>query len=354
MSISVVNSRVNSLNFGLNSGLGTNFGARFNTCGVSSQKIPNILAPKNLEKELSAIGINNKLLTFKGKENDPLSFENFNQKRIEAGLFNEEDFMENIKPENLLGTGLNSEVYSFSDSALEPWALKVDKKPNKTKEGAGLYRTKNEFGAQNMGQEIARIGDRFHILKKIEGTPHSLENWSAHINNNSIVTKEESKEFLNSIEKIAQFDEAAFDDYAKQLKTLGSKGYKMDSINPNNLLIDYENEKIHIIDFFKNADPSHINSRLDLTNCLLDFSFFDRFYEKLDEDDKQRLLDTGKTIIEKCNDAASKHNLPQDEDTYVNYLANVDKWFGWALVDIGGDYRTRFNRMKELLPLENV
>ena len=78
---------------------------------------------------------------------------------------------------------------------------------------------------------------------------------------------EESKEFLNSIEKIAQFDEAAFDDYAKQLNSgtfsLNDKYLKRSGLDYWDKL-----EIEHIIDFeefenmfAKNNAPAESYSR---------------------------------------------------------------------------------------------
>ena len=187
-------------------------------------------------------------------------------------------------------------------------------------------------------------------MKKIEGNVHSIKDWSYKINGNIPVSKAEALQFVSSLYEIANFPQSSFDDYANQLKLLGENGYKQDSINPNNILVNSKQQKLHIIDTFKADNEAHVNSRLDLINVLLDFSFFDKFYEKLDKTGKEELLKSAQTIINKCNIASQKAGLPQDEKTYLTYLTEVDKWFGIHLVDKGGDYRTRYARMKELLP----
>lgn len=289
-------------------------------------------------------------ISFLGNNSDPLSFEKFNHLRKEAQINSIFDLSKNFIQENFLGSGANSSVYKFSDDRLSSFAIKVDHTPFE-KDDKFISKTIDEFYGMNFGQEIAKIGDRFRILKRINGTPHSISDWSNKINTNSPISKEESYSFLSSINLISKFPQNSFDDYAKQLKTLSDKGYKQDSINPNNILVDFDNQKLHIIDFFKADNEAHTNSRIDLINVLLDFSFFDKFYANLDDESKIELLNSSKEIVEKCNIASRKMGIIQDEETYLKYLTEVDKWFGIHLKHKGGDYRDRYDRLKNILPV---
>ena len=307
-------------------------------------------------KELSNIATLNAccagITSFKG-HTDNSSFEEFNKARLSAGIYSIADLEENITEENILGTGANSTVYSFNNPKLDKWALKVDKIPFKTNSNSVFTKTPDNFEGVNMGQEIATAGNKYRILKRIQGNVHSIKDWSYKINGNIPVTELEALQFVSSLYEIANFPQSTFDDYAMQLKLLGEKGFKQDSINPNNILVDSKNQKLHIIDFFKADNEAHVNSRIDLINVLLDFSFFDKFYEKLDKTGKEELIKSAETIINKCNIASKKAGLPQDEKIYLTYLTEVDKWFGIHLVEKGGDYRTRYDRMKKLLPSIN-
>ena len=289
-------------------------------------------------------------LSFLGYNKDSLSFDNFNQCRKIANICSISELTKNISPDNFLGAGANSLVYSFSDPVLSKWALKVDKEPFSNEKGFVIRKSRDDFYGMNMGQEIARIGDRYRILKKIEGVPHSLLDWSPKINVGEKPSYIESVEFLNSIKKISDFPQSSFDDYAKQLKLLTEKGYKQDSINPNNIIVDYDEKKLHIIDSYKVPHPSHANSRVDLINVLLDFAFFSQFHEALSDEEKDELVNASKIIILKSNLASKKMGIDQDEKTYLTYLTDVDKWFGPAIKDTGGDYRDRYAKLKEILP----
>ncbi len=160
------------------------------------------------------------------------------------------------------------------------------------------------------------------------------------------VTREESHQFAQQLEKIADFPQSSFDDYARQLKTISSCRCKMDSINPNNLLIDYDNKKINIIDF---SDERSLfgNSRLDLINSLLDFTFYRGYRKHADRDDLKIINSASKKIIDKCTIAAEKYHIPLDSYLYEDYLTCVDSWFGMSGKN---SHMQRYKAMTKLFP----
>ena len=297
--------------------------------------------------ELSFLGVRDSV-SISNNLDDKLSFEAFNIARLRAGIVSLEDLKDNIKPENMLGSGMNSVVYNFNSPLLKGWVLKVDKRPFLKSKSDVFKKSKDVFGSKNMGQEIATVGDRYRILKKIEGKAHSVYDWSYHVDNYSRVTRQEALEFLDSIAKIADFQQNSFDDYADKLSLLSKKGYKQDSINPNNILINYDKKEIHIIDFFKADDSLHINTGYDLAFSLLDFLLFAKFFEKLNDGEQKEFINCAKIIINKCKKASLKKGVPWDEEIYLNFLKNVDKCFGAALADMGGDCTTRYKKLKQL------
>ena len=280
---------------------------------------------------------------------DDHSFTEFNKARLKAKIFTLEDLEKNIKDENLLGEGMNSKVYYFDDPNLDNWVLKVDKKTFKKQTNDLFLISRDNFIGQNFGQEVATAGERYRILKKVTGTIHSIDDWSDRVDKSCTVTKKEAQSFLCSIKEIAEFPEKSYFVYAEALKKLSEKGYKQDSINPNNILIDYENQKINVIDFFVADDPAHVNTSYDLSSVLLDFTLFESFYEKLSKNEQKELVRYSKAIIKKCRKAAKMAGICTDENTYLKYLENVDKWFGAPLVNKGGNFKARYLNMKNIL-----
>ena len=175
--------------------------------------------------------------------------------------------------DNLRGIGANSKVYNIP--YLSDYVLKVLNKndPN----GINM----SEFPSSvNLGQPVWQSdkNPRLIILKKVEGQEHSIPSWSRtmwapEIQKPLNVTKEQSEIYFNSVEKLANMPQEAFDDICKKVKILSEKDYKVDSINPNNLIVD--EDEIHIIDYFK-VKPwekaVYQNSSYDLVAIMLDLT----------------------------------------------------------------------------------
>lgn len=320
--------------------------APFGVVNFKNFKNPLVSAPALLAPSLPK-----DTFTFRGNnadKGDSLSYESFRHALADVGIYDTKELQKNISDKNLLGSGLNSRVYSLNDPKLGGWVIKVDKNSPKEDFEEPLRKTENVFGGENFGQEIAKMGQGVHVLKKIDGMPHSVGDWSSHINNFSTVSEAEAKNFLLNLEEISQFPKESFVFYAKQLKALEDNGFKMDSINPNNLLVDYDKQEIHIIDFFKKADPSHTNTKDDLVVALVDFSLFGNFAKKLDDTQQKRLVECAREIEQKCADASRECGIEESEGTFLNFIANVDKWFGCHLADKGGTYGERYEVYKSL------
>jgi len=232
--------------------------------------------------------------------------------------------------ENKLGQGANSIVYDIPE--LEGYVLKVLNKddPNKI--------DMSEFpSSANLGQPVwqDKNNPRLLILKKIEGNEHSIPNWSTTIWNGEIyspmqVTKEQAINFASQIDKIANMPQATFDDLARDVQILDEKGYKLDSINPNNLIVDDKKEQIHIIDYFKVNDHErniYRNSYMDLVAVALDFTLFPEYYDKLGENEQKKLLENAKAIQEKMYIGALNSGLSVDDDRFKTYIRTTSRWF---------------------------
>lgn len=280
------------------------------------------------------------------KTSDKTGFVDFMKVSKQAGVDNAEDIGRNCTKKNILGTGANSVVYKFSNPLLDRWAIKVDIKHNDYKDSFShpIQPVDDEFRGMNMGQEIARIGNRVHILKRINGKPHSFENWSKHRAEGTKITEEDASVFLDDVKKIADFPQEAFDDYAKQLKILDDKGYKADSFNPNNYLIDYENRTIHIIDAYKYDVDAHLNTSYDLFCPLVDYPNYSRFYDVMSEKEKAEYIDFTEAIFEKCMTAAEKTGVSTSEDTFREFISRIDR-----RENNGGIYINAFSTIQKLL-----
>ena len=273
------------------------------------------------------------------------TFADFLQKARESGLNKSEDYLKNCIDANILGTGANSKVYKFTNPLMKNWAIKIDTKHGDFMESFSkpLQQVEDEFSGLNMGQEIAKIGDRVHILKRINGKPHSIPDWSTHRRSKVPIKQEEAGDFLSDVKKIAGFPQEAFNEYAKKLKVLDEKGYKADSFNPNNYLIDFEKQHFYIIDAYKYDVDAHLNTKYDLFCPLVDYPNFERFYQVMDDAGKAEFLSTTKTLFDKCTIAGENQGLNTSENVFREFIARIDSREG-----NGGMYTNSYNAMKKI------
>ncbi|MBQ4078708.1 hypothetical protein IJD15_05960 [bacterium] len=247
-------------------------------------------------------------------------------------------------PENIVGQGANSIVYNIP--SLDDYVLKVLNKddPNKI--------DMNEFPSDvNLGQPVWQDENnpRLLILKKIEGKEHSIPNWSRTVGVPLLVTKEQSTKFVQQLLTIASFPQVAFNQFAKDVKVLSDKGYKLDSINPNNLIVDKEKQQIHIIDYFKvKPKETHLyqNSCFDLIAVTCDFTLFPEYFDNMSEKEKQLTINSVKTITDKMYKGCVDAGLSCDDEKYTTYINETSKWFPIPSVPnekTGGEYVRAYN-----------
>ncbi len=257
------------------------------------------------------------------------------------------------KEENKLGQGANSIVYTIPE--FNGYVLKVLNKddPNKI--------DLKEFPSSvNLGQPVWQDdkNPRVLILKKIQGEEHSIPNWSNTVGKPLQVTIRQAKQFANQLAQIAQMPQKSFDQLAFDVKLLDDKGYKLDSINPNNLIVDGENDEIHIIDYFKvKPREAHLykNSCLDLIAVMADFTLFPEFFDKMNPIEKKASIESIKTITDKMYRGCEKSGLSCDDERYVTYINETSKWFPIPSVideNTGNEYVRAYNvRMKDFIKM---
>lgn len=238
------------------------------------------------------------------------------------------------------GTGANSTVYNlpFTDN----YVLKI------VKDNAPLDLSKQYIGrfpdTINLGQPVWQHPDnpRILLLKKIKGEPHSIKDWSKTMYNPQTgqamnVTSEQAQNYFTQISRIAEMNQSVFDDLATQIKVLdGIKkfdndnlpGFKIDSINPNNLMVDYKNNKMNIIDYFAKENEHHnTNSYLDMVAVISDFPLLPEYKALLKQEEQSKLIEALKIINDKCFNAAAKAGLSTDKNVFMDYINEVHRYF---------------------------
>ena len=244
-------------------------------------------------------------------------------------------------PDNakIAGVGANSVVYNID--FLDDYVLKVMKSKQKAdpnKIPIGLFPD-----GVNLGQPVWEHPDNKSvlILKKVSGQPNSIKNWSDTIYDKNLnlpraVTQEQALEYFEKITKIADMNQPVFDDLANQMKVLdvtskyqGDKtpGFKTDSVNPNNLLVDFENNKLGVIDYFAKENAVYQNSYMDMVAVIGDFTLYPEYYDRLNHEQQKKLIQCLKTIENKSFKAAEKAGLSTDKNIFLSFINKMNKYF---------------------------
>jgi hypothetical protein len=263
-------------------------------------------------------------------------------------------FLQNIEKRKPLGTGANSKVYEIPGN--KDYVVKVLNKPDPNKINVGTF--PDDI---NVGQPVwqSPVNPQIMILRRVMGEEHSIPNWSGTIFNPKTeqpeqVTKRQAKLFCSKVHKLASMDSEVYDDFAKKVKTIDENGYKLDSINPNNLMVD-DNE-ISIIDFFKiykGSEDIYQNSAYDLIAIMLDFTLFPEYYDKLNTKNKKQLIKDAAEITKKVNKASEKAGIDCGKEKFKTYINFISKWFVPMDISYNGKFYNRHYdvRMKDFLEM---
>ena len=235
-----------------------------------------------------------------------------------------------IKNENLLGQGKHSKVYKFSDDNFSNYVIKCIKP-----EGS-MTLPINLFPDINLGQPIAQIGDNMFILKRQEGVEHSFHNWGDIINGRADISRQQALKFCDDIQKISKFPDESYEEYASKLKLLFDNGYKSDSLNPNNMLIDYKNQKLNFVDFYLANRPAKKECYVDMVVSILDYRLYPQILNLLTPNEQEKFLASSKEIIEKCYNAAENVGLSTDKEIFKAFIDDLD--IRWSKGKLNEDY----------------
>ena len=153
------------------------------------------------------------------------------------------NLQEKINSRTFLGSGIEASVYRLDEN----YVLRIS---NKTKSiGKQHFKPLQDiFDGRNYGQAVAISDDGMVTINKfVKGKPLYGPNW----NIRKSITLEE---FYKGFNEIKALPDETFADYIKNVINIRKRGYNIDSINPNNLLLD--GKKINIVDIKRhNIEP---------------------------------------------------------------------------------------------------
>lgn len=273
-------------------------------------------------------------------------------KEVRQELKNENDFLtfldkiknsSDFRKQHNIGNGANSAVYEIPQ--LENYALKVVNSNKQDPNGIPIGAIDSKI---NLGQPVWQSSEKpnIYILKKITGQPYSINNWSKTLwdpekNSPQAVTKEQAEHYYSNLVKVSQMEQSAYDDLAQQIKTLDTilkskndvhPGFKIDCINPNNLIVDFSKNKMHIIDYFGKTSDYHKNSAFDMLAVISDFALLPEYADKLEKNKSENLVRLLKEVEQKSLIAAQNVGLSTNINDFTDYINETSRWFKPAML----------------------
>lgn len=146
-----------------------------------------------------------------------------------------------IYKKNPFGAGEHALVFKIPIKGFENYVLKVFY--NKTDVG-NLSKVENIFPHNNFGQPIAKMGEDYLILRKINATPLSRYNEPFY----DMELKDKAERYYKILSNLPQ---KSYDNFIKQMKIANKQGYAFDPGNLGNIMI--KDKKLNILDLNKNA-----------------------------------------------------------------------------------------------------
>lgn len=258
--------------------------------------------------------------------------------------------------ENYIGSGFSADVYSIPK--VDDYLIRLERKhftPQSLIDNQIVPQRQNEL-APNFGQYIATNNHGLFITKKVSGESHSLPNWSELIKGleqgTTELTYKNAKFIFDKVVNLSQFPQKSFDDLAKNIQSLNKyTDCEIDIMNPNNLIVDQNSKTINIIDLWykhsENGSCAPFNGVDSMINLMLDPLTFNKVLEKLNDRQKEQLLDASVNIIKKVFLAAEKYGLERNKDNAMIIYNDIDNNsnFNFALPA----YRNFLNTFSEIL-----
>lgn len=242
----------------------------------------------------------------------------------------EQAVVEIMTEKNLLGKGKEKDVYKID--SLPGYVLCVMRdKYNPEKPISPFYQCCPQLGTTEFDSPIIMNDDGMYIKKYTKGTSHSLPNRIVKNHGIEPLNHDDVVCFISQLETLSSFPIQSFINFAKKLQVLNKNRIRIDSNNPNNLLIDSGMKTINLIDL--NSDDNKIpdgiirpvNGLSDMESALCDSMMYLKLYDTASDDDKIRMDEYAKIIIKKCSIASKVANLGNFPNNTLVYFDSIDK-----------------------------
>lgn len=244
---------------------------------------------------------------------------------------------------NLLGEGLNKRGFNFI--GLKDYVIRVYKRTFCKDDLNRDFVEPSKDYLNTLEGVVLCIPDKIDIVKKKFGTALSIPNYAKrlHIHEENPledvgVTREETLKSLEAYEQIKNFPVKSFKQAYAQIKKFCKKtGYQVDIINPNNILVDFKNKQINLIDpvtpivskgvFGDGVNFSKFHGCDTLYFTMCDFLLQQDHLKNLTSEEKQRWHDAINTIVAKCISGGESVGFSRNIDKLRLLYVDIDRFW---------------------------
>lgn len=301
------------------------------------------------------------------------TFERSSANKKAKSAYDIETVKGSIREENLIGSGFSNTVYKIDGT--DDYVIRISRTAGKDAIISGEYETEDvedKALTGNYGQVVALLTpkDRINaptieILKKqsgiTNGNPPSsaiyFENGDLRPGEATYEALERKEHYAKTLQILADMPQSAYEDLIDKFEELDRAGYRFDYYNPNNFLLDEENQSINIIDLEK-PGSTYKNDLGNALWALSNIGYLNTYMSSHDEssgfisdDDKNRAFKNTMTVIDKFTKALIAKGKKYSKDGYEFYtevLNGMPMSFYLKTMDI----REKENKLREMGVLE--
>lgn len=250
-------------------------------------------------------------VSFKGKESE---FTSEALMKALHSLYSEKESSENLfsriisfvyKHRKTIIGNSGSNARFFNIPFVQNFGLRVKYPLEYTFERAndeGFTEVKDLFPVHNFGQAVFSNEAGITFLKKVNGTPSSINNWYYYYCNKNQITRLQAIEYLEKLAKLAELPEETFQGFAQKINIIRDKNPRLlDFASPNNFIIDFKSKEITPVDLSDTGVDDSKSLFRAMYNTLIDKDLCDFFIKKMDREESRSCIkfmdDIGEKVI---------------------------------------------------------
>ena len=273
-------------------------------------------------------------------------------------------------PANLLGKGFSHSAYTIdgnNDYILRTSNISADVLDFSS---AKIVDTEDKELDINIGQQIAEITvnrkgkypfpEKIEVLKKQTGESIGIAPSQVLYNEYTGKLRDGEKpyedisrkeKYAKTIHQVAQLPLSAYEQLIETIQKAQKKGYVLDHLNSNNLMVDETNQSINIIDMDKKGTKADYGNVLYALTNIYYFETFTSQYDsaKMPEDKINQAFKDTLDIINKFTQAMKNKQVKFDKDTcsieFLNFILSMPCSFFCKSFDVNQKW-AKFKQME--------